>query len=137
MVNFKYKEVIKSETARRLNIDNNVPNELFDNMMNSTVGIQRVRDLLKIPMRINSWYRSPELNNKVGGAIKSAHLKCLAVDFVPIRMNINEAYELISKSDIQFDQLILERNSAGSVWIHISWSNKNRRQIFKLEKREK
>lgn len=136
MINFKYKEVIKSETARRLNIDNNVPNELFDNMMNSTVGIQRVRDLLKIPMRINSWYRSPELNSNVGGAIKSAHLKCLAVDFVPIRMNINEAYELISKSDIQFDQLILERNSAGSVWIHISFDNRNRRQVFHLKKED-
>lgn len=136
MVNFKYKEVVGSSTAKRLGIDNSLPETLLDNLMNSVVGIQRVRDLLGVPMRINSWFRSEELNKAVGGSSKSAHMKCLAVDFVPLRMDIKEAYKAIAKSNIQFDQLILERNKRGSVWIHISFDNRNRRQAFELEKED-
>jgi len=136
MINFKYKEITYSDTAKAKGIDNRVPEELFDNLMNSTVGIQKVRDLLGVPMRVNSWYRCPKLNSMIGGATKSAHMECLAVDFVPIRMNIDDAYNKIADSDIQFDQLILERNRAGSVWIHISFDNKNRRQVFRLKKED-
>lgn len=136
MINFKYKEVINSSTARRLDIDNSIPETLMDNLMNSTVGIQKVRDFLGVPMRINSWYRSGALNKAVGGVLNSAHTKCLAIDFVPLKMDITKAFEAIARSDIEFDQLILERNSRGSIWIHISWSNKNRRQVFRLNKKD-
>lgn len=136
MINFKYKEVVNSSTARRLGIDNSIPETLMDNLMNSTVGIQKVREFLGVPMRINSWYRSGALNKAVGGVLNSAHIKCLAIDFVPVKMDITEAFEAIANSDIKFDQLILEHNSKGSVWIHISFDNRCRRQIFRLKKKD-
>lgn len=136
MINFKYKEVIKSWTAKNMGIDNSLPSKLLDNLMNSAVGIQRVRDYLKVPLRINSWYRCLKLNMAVGGKKKSAHLSCLAIDFVPIGMKIKDAYRMIAESDIPFDQLILE-HSGKTYWIHISFSNKNRRMVFELDKIKK
>lgn len=135
MINFKYNEVIKSDTATRLGIDNSVPSSLMNNLMESVVGIQKVRDLLGVPMKVNSWYRSEKLNRAVGGSDTSAHKQCLAVDFVPIGMCIDEAYNKIAKSSIMFDQLILERNKCGNVWIHIGFGGKQRRQVFELEKK--
>lgn len=136
MINFKYKEVIKSNTAKRLGINNSIPETLLDNLMNSTVGIQRVRDYLRVPLKINSWYRCPELNQAVGGARRSAHLSGLAIDFVPLDIKIEDAFKAIAESDIPFDQLILE-NSGKTYWIHISWSNRNRRMVFELDKNKK
>lgn len=135
MINFKYSEVIKSDTAKRLGIDNSVPSTLLGNLMESTVGIQKVRELLGVPMVVNSWFRCERLNKAVGGSSTSAHKQCLAVDFVPVGMNIAEAYNKIAKSNIIFDQLILERNKSGSVWIHIGFGGKQRRQVFEMEKK--
>jgi len=133
MINFTYKEVIKSSTADRLNIDNSIPETLINNLMRSTVGIQKVREYLRVPLRVNSWYRCSELNRAVGGATNSAHLKGFAIDFLPLGRKIEEVFKAIAESDLEFDQLILE-HSGSTYWIHISFDPRNRRQVFELTK---
>jgi zinc D-Ala-D-Ala carboxypeptidase len=96
--------------------------------------LEKVRALLNVPIRINSGYRSPEVNKTIGGAATSQHVLGCAADFVPVGMTLKEAYELIAKSDIQFDQLIYERpNPKNYGWIHIgrkSGGVKGRRQLL-------
>jgi uncharacterized protein YcbK (DUF882 family) len=42
--------------------------------------LQHLRDINERPITINSGYRSPELNKKVGGSSNSYHMKGMAAD---------------------------------------------------------
>lgn len=57
-----------------------IPNELLDNVIELAKNLQVIRDHIKMPIKINSGYRSPEYNKKVGGADKSQHLFAKAGD---------------------------------------------------------
>ncbi|MGL5717218.1 MAG: D-Ala-D-Ala carboxypeptidase family metallohydrolase [Paraclostridium sp.] len=128
--NFKYSEIIKSETAEANKIDNNVPRELYDNMLISHAGMQLVRKILgNKPIITTSWYRCEKLNKLVNGSTTSSHKDCLAVDFVVNHISHEKAFKLIKDSDLQFDQLIYEQRGQ-KVWIHIGFGSKNRRQAF-------
>lgn len=138
MINFKYSEFINSDVARKNGINNEPSKDLFDNMLLTVVMMQKVRELLKVPIVISSGYRNPQLNKLVGGAKYSKHLEFLAVDFAPKNgFTIKEAYEKIIESDITYDKVILEskarKDGSISEWIHIQFS-KTPRVIF-LEKR--
>lgn len=85
---------------------------------------QKVRNLLNTPMTITSAVRSSNLNAKIGGSATSQHLKMEAIDFITTKMNLNEAFNKIRNSSLQFGQLIIEENSKGSKWLHISIGTK-------------
>ena len=88
---------------------------------------------------INSGYRSPEVNRLAGGSATSNHLTGCAVDihvagfeqairYAAILLDISEG----TKRD--FDELYIERNSAGRYWIHFAVRPKgNRRRIGYLK----
>lgn len=78
-------------------------------------------------IRINSGYRTPEHNAKVGGSITSQHIKGEAVDISPLEMDIDNVFALIIR-EFKYDQVILEKNNAGSRWIHISYKSEGNRQ---------
>ena len=89
----------------------------------------------EVPLVINSGYRSPEVNKRAGGSSTSNHLTGCAVD---IRVSgfeqaIRYASILLDISDgtkRDFDELFLEKNSAGRYWIHFAVRPKgNRRKI--------
>lgn len=44
--------------------------------------LQPIRDALQRPMKINSGYRSKELNKALGGSVTSQHVRMEAADFV-------------------------------------------------------
>ena len=84
--NISYKEAVRSETAKRLGISNKPKKEHIENMELIAEKIfQPLREWVDHPIRINSFYRSEELNSRIGGAISSAHKEGLAIDSVLVR----------------------------------------------------
>lgn len=57
-----------------------VPVELLDNVKTLAENLQVLRDFLGEPLLINSGYRTPSHNKKVGGKPNSFHLKAMAAD---------------------------------------------------------
>lgn len=137
--NFSYPELIKSNTAVRYGINNVPSKEIKENLRISCVNLwQPVRDFLNKPMQVNSGYRSPELNIKVGGSKTSVHCYGSAIDFIApgygnTRKIANDVLEFLLKNKIPFDQIILEfPNSPGS-WIHLGYKHPtkgHRRQVL-------
>lgn len=82
------------------------------------------------PFRVNSGFRSPALNEAVGGAEKSQHCKGEAADIYPVDMGLDEAFQKIAASGIPYDQLIREKN-----WLHISYTTRreNRKQALIID----
>lgn len=57
-----------------------VPGDLLDNVELLAKNLQVLRDHLGEPIHINSGYRTPAYNTKVGGKPKSYHLRAMAGD---------------------------------------------------------
>ena len=129
--NFVLSEIIRSNTARRLNI-NNAPNKEHLRSLQILIRdlIQPMRDALG-PIRISSGYRNPALNRAIGGSRKSQHCKGEALDiqfWKDGKMCNKEVYDWVIEERIEFDQMINEFDFA---WIHISLKDKgNRRQVL-------
>jgi len=134
--NFTLSEIIHSNTAKRLGIDNAPNKEHLKNMQVLVRDlIQPIRDALG-PIRISSGYRNPELNRAIGGSSKSQHCKGEALDlqyWSKGKMCNKEIYDWVIKSGIEFDQMINEFDFS---WIHISLKSngKNRKQILEAYK---
>jgi len=56
------------------------PEEYFDNILQVATELQKVRNAIARPIRINSGWRSKEWNKAVGGSLNSRHLQGLASD---------------------------------------------------------
>ena len=110
---FSLEELTRTDTG----LENDPGMALAGNMARLANTLEEVRELLGVPLRINSGFRSEEVNRRVGGVRNSAHLFARAADFVPVGMSIEEAFESIKKSGIVWDQLILE-----PTWIHLGIS---------------
>lgn len=108
-----------SQTAIRHGIDNRLPPELYDNARRTAALLEEARAILQKPIHISSGYRCPELNLRIGGAGKSAHMEALAADFVaPAFGTPLEITEVLAASLKDFDQLIFE-----GTWVHIGLMN--------------
>ena len=134
-----YKEGVYSRTATRLNIDNK-PND--DQMQNMCLIAEEVFEPLRVwvggPIKINSFFRSPELNKAIGGSTKSQHCHGQAIDLDDTfgRATNAEMYEFIRKY-LDFDQMIWEfGNDDNPSWVHVSYvsEDKNRNRCLKAYK---
>ena len=114
----------------------NIPShEAIANLKRLCVWLEVLRNKVGHPIVINSGYRSPQLNRKVGGAANSNHLTGCAVD---IRTNgmeqaIEYAAILIAyakESAQDYDELLIEKNRYGAIWLHFAVRPKdNRRKV--------
>lgn len=122
-------KVTENFTNKELGIDNVFDSAVIINMCMLTHRIlQPLRDKLRMPLTINSGYRTLEHNTKIGGARNSQHMKGQAVDFTCYDLNM--AYTILET--MEFDQLIWYRN-----FIHISYNlGKNRNQIIIKSRKE-
>jgi len=113
------------------------PEEVRSNALNIAEKVMDpLRRAIKKPIIINSWYRTPEYNEVVGGVKGSQHTKGGAVDFVVKGLSTEETFALIVRLGLPFDQLIHEERNDGAKWIHISLkrTGTNRREKLKATK---
>ena len=88
------------------------------------------------PIIINSGYRSPQLNRKIGGVATSNHLTGCAVDIRVTGMEQAKQYaeilrEYADESHQDFDELLIEKNRYGAIWLHFAVRpRENRRRIL-------
>ena len=114
----------------------NIPShEAIANLTNLCKWLEVLRERAGTPIRINSGYRSPQLNRKIGGAANSNHLTGCAVDIRTSGMEQAICYAAIlikysKESNQDFDELLIEKNRYGAVWVHFAVRPKeNRRKV--------
>ena len=138
--NFTLEELIRSNTAERMGIDN-VPKDekVVENLRSLCLEVlQPLRDYFGAPVHINSGYRCPELNMTVGGVKNSQHCRGEAADIRIVSPKQGREWAAWIEDNCRFDQMLLERNKSGAVWLHVSCkrdASKNR-QSFKILKVE-
>ena len=137
-----YKEGVYSRTATRLNIDNK-PND--NQMQNMCLIAEEVFEPLRVwvggPIKINSFFRSPELNKAIGGSTKSQHCHGQAIDLDDTfgRATNAEMFDFI-KENLDFDQMIWEFGDDNNPnWVHVSYVSptENRKRCLKAYKDNK
>lgn len=127
--NFSLHEMIKSETAMRRDMDNTPHSD--EVVQNLTIlceqVLQPLRDVYGVGIKVNSGYRSPDVNAAVGGSRTSDHCKGQAADIeIPGVANADLAQYIADNFD--FTQLILEFYTQGvpdSGWVHVSYDSNN------------
>jgi len=133
------REAIESYTAKRRGIEN-IPSEYqLTNMVAIAENVfEPLRKWVGGPIKINSFFRSPELNKAIGGSSKSQHCEGRAIDIDDTygwKSNA-EMYNYI-KNNLDFDQLIWEFGTDDNPdWVHVSYVSVdgNRRRCLKAEK---
>jgi len=128
-----YKEGTYSNTAMRKGIDNTPNDEQLKNMkLVAEKVFEPLRKWVSGPIKINSFFRCPELNKAIGGSSKSQHCKGQAIDIDDVFGKVNNA-DMFAwiKNHLDFDQMIWEfGNKNNPDWIHISYvsekDNRNR-----------
>lgn len=92
---------------------------------------ERVREIVGYPLIVTSGYRCKELNIAVGGSLASQHLYGEAIDIVCKRLTVKGLFNRIKKSDLKYDQMIIETNKAGVEWLHLSIGSKKQRLEYR------
>jgi hypothetical protein len=128
-----YKEGVYSTTALRLGLNNDPSDTHLQNMILLS---EKIFEPLRIhvggPIKINSFYRGPELNKAIGGSAKSQHCHGQAMDIDDTygHASNKEMFNWI-KANLDYDQMIWEFGTDENPdWVHVSYvdpgSNRNR-----------
>ena len=93
--NFKFKEFFSNDISG-IKV---APLEfLLDNIKTIAKQLQLVRNYYKLPIKINSAYRTRDWNERIGGKPNSLHLLGLAADIKPLwHISIDEFYKKIKE----------------------------------------
>lgn len=132
MVNFTIQELTASTTAKSEKIQNVPTSEQIENLKQLINNVlDPLRNAYGKPIRVNSGFRSPELNAFLKGSKTSQHMKGQAADITAGSKSENKKlFELAQKLNLPFCQLIDEKNFT---WVHISYDKNNvKRQILHL-----
>ena len=138
--NFSLAEMIRSDTALRLDLPNTPSQEQITNMQDLAFNVlQKVRDHFAKGVKVNSGFRHPDVNAKVGGSKTSDHCKGMAADIeIPGVANADLAQWIVDNCD--FRQVILEFYTPGipdSGWVHVSYNPAdNKKQALTATKKD-
>jgi len=134
-----HKEAVHSNTALRLNLKNNPDDYQVSNMVGiATHVFEPLREYVGGPIKINSMFRSEELNTAIGGSSRSQHCEGRAIDLDDTfgHKTNAEMFNYI-KENLSFDQIIWEfGDSTNPNWVHVSYvsQEENRKKILIAEK---
>ena len=127
-----YKEATHSDYAKQYKIANKPSSEDIENMeLLAEKVFEPLREWVGEPIRVNSMFRSPELNSALKGAPRSSHMKGQAFDITSMGGKTNlEMFHYIIEN-LPFDQLIWEYGTEPK-WLHVSYVNEkeNRGQVL-------
>ena len=142
---FTLQELTKTSVK---SVSNVPPPEAVENLKRLCGWLEHLRDMYnilygngKVPIVINSGYRSEEVNKKVGGSPTSNHLTGCAADIkvYGIEQAMRYAVILLNYADNtmqNFDELLIERSPRGTYWVHFAVRpNDNRRKVAFCEGR--
>jgi len=138
--NFTLAEMTKSETALRHGLENNPgEQELAAMKLLAEKVLQPVRDHFKRGVKVNSAYRHPDVNSKVGGSRNSDHTRGQAADIeIPGVANADLAAWI--RDNLEFRQLILEFYTPGipdSGWVHVSYvAEDNKKEVLTATRKD-
>ena len=126
--NFTLAEMVKSETALRHDMDNTPDEaEIASLRLLCEKILQPVREHYGKGVKVNSGFRHPDVNAKVGGSKTSDHCKGQAADIeIPGVANADLALHIVDT--YEFTQVILEFYTPGvpdSGWVHVSYDPAN------------
>ena len=137
---FSLREMLRSDLAIKYGIKNEpeTPEEAEEVKKNlvaiCTKILEPLREYMQQPIYINSAYRCKKLNKILhSSSTTSQHLTGSAVDIrITTVEQMNKMVGFIKT--IEFDQLIIEQNSCGSRWLHVSYNRtgKNRKQVLSI-----
>ena len=134
-----YKEATRSATAMRLSIENKPNDYELQNMeLIAEKVFEPLRKAVNGPIKINSFFRSEDLNKAIGGSTRSQHCQGRAIDLddtYGYMSNYNMYYYI--KNNLDFDQLIYEFGTEKNPdWVHVSYvdADSNRKRCLKAIK---
>ncbi len=116
---FSLEELTASEVAARVGISNAPPPDVMSNLVRLAEGLELVRAALgNNAVHVTSGYRSPRLNQMVGGTKHSMHMQGLAADILcPVFGPPLEVCRAIARSSVRTDQVIHEFGK----WCHVAF----------------
>jgi len=127
----------KSQTAIRLGIKN-TPNDV---QLQNMIEVAKIFDVVKdkFPSAlVSSFFRNDALNKAIGGAIGSQHAKGQAIDIDSPNNEFNRLIFEFIRENFETDQLIFEfGNDLNPDWVHVSISDKPRKQVLRAIKQGK
>ena len=131
-----YKEGVYSRTAERLGLNNDPNSYHLNNMKIISENIfEPLRTHVGGPIKINSFYRGPELNKAIGGSAKSQHCHGQAIDIDDTYGHASNAamFDWI-RANLDYDQMIWEFGTDQNPdWVHVSYvhPDENRKRCLK------
>jgi len=132
------KEAVRSNTAERLSISNMPDNETLITMQITSEHVfEPLRNHFNEQIYVSSFYRSPELNQAIGGSKTSQHCLGEAIDIDDVYSKATNAdFFNYIKDRLEFDQLIWEfGNDNNPAWVHVSYRlGNNRMRVLKAIK---
>jgi len=130
-----YKEAVGSNYAKQKGIKNKPNEEQVENMkLLAEKVFEPLREWVDAPIKVNSMFRSLELNTALKGSKTSSHMNGEAMDITSMGGKSNlEMFHWI-KDNLCFDQLIWEFGKEPK-WLHVSFSKNNRKQVLVTKKR--
>lgn len=112
---FSLEELLFSQEAARHCLDNVPSGSVQINLARLAMVLERIRAAVgNRTVTVTSGYRSPALNQRIGGSRTSAHMDGRAADIVVRGMTALQVARAIQAAGIVLDQLILE-----GAWTHV------------------
>ena len=103
------------------------PPEFKKNLEELLKRLNKFREIYGKPLIVNSGYRSPEHNAKIGGAKNSKHCQVMACDFKDVDGKLKEFCRANDYKVLKDCDLYMEDGTKTTTWLHLDiFPRKNR-----------